>query len=66
MQEFVVMKEELNTEIERSIFKFEMVINYLNKETTQEKSHFIWKKMEQMNLDYKTYIEDKLIPALKY
>lgn len=57
------MKDEFNSEQEKNIYKFQLIINYLNQVDSQQKFKFIMDQLKLVTVDIKTLVSER-IPQL--
>lgn len=57
------MKDEFNSEQEKNIYKFQLIINYLNQVDSQQKFKFIMGQLKLVTVDIKTLVSER-IPQL--
>lgn len=56
LQEILVMKDEFNTEQEKSIYKFQLIINYLNQTDNRKKLQYITNQLRIVNVEKKSLV----------
>ncbi len=57
------MKDEFNSEQEKNIYKFQLIINYLNQTDSQSKLKYIVDQLRIVTVDVKTFVSER-IPQL--
>lgn len=63
LQEILVMKDEFNSEQEKNIYKFQLIINYLNQTSSQTKFQYILDQLRIVTVNVEDYVS-KRIPQL--
>lgn len=60
LQEILVMKDEFNSEQEKNIYKFQLIINYLNQIDSQSKLKYILDQLRIVTVDVKTLVSERI------
>ena len=54
------MKDEFNSEQEKNIYKFQLIINYLNQMDSQSKLKYIHDQLRLVTVDVKTLVSERI------